>query len=73
MSVGTANILLVPFGALDRRRVFPEQFPHFGLLWDRHADGLPVHRCQSGRLVRDISLSGGELLSGDDGRVPGAV
>ena len=35
---------IFPFGALDRLRVFAEQYPHLGLLWDGHADGLPVHR-----------------------------
>src|SRR6476646_5851884 len=29
---------ILPFGALDRVRVFAQQCPHLGLLWDGHAD-----------------------------------
>src|SRR5258705_2235111 len=53
---------VVPFGALNRLRVFAEQHPHLGLLWDVHANGLPVHRYNSGRLVGDVGLRGRELL-----------
>src|SRR5258705_12991408 len=53
---------VLPFGALDRLRVFAQQYPHLGLLWDGHADGLPVHRGKSGRLVGDVGFGGGELL-----------
>src|ERR1700752_4802261 len=38
---------VLPFGTLDLLRVFAEQLPHLGLLWNGHADGLAVHRCQS--------------------------
>ena len=59
-SAGAYRVL--PFGALDRARVFTEQYPHLGLLRDGHADGLPVHGDQSGRLVGDVDLRGGELF-----------
>src|SRR6478735_2636172 len=38
---------ILPFRSLDRLRVFADQYPHLGLLWNGHADGLPVHRCNS--------------------------
>src|SRR5882757_2760763 len=56
---------ILPFRSRDRLRVFAEQYPHLGLLGDGHADGLPVHRCKSGRLVGDVGLRGGELLPRD--------
>src|SRR6478672_13071218 len=35
----TASVYcILPFGALDRLRVFAQQSPHLGLLWDGHAD-----------------------------------
>src|SRR6478752_6201858 len=33
----TASVYcILPFGALDRLRVFAQQYPHLGLLWDRN-------------------------------------
>src|SRR5262245_21718952 len=47
---------VLPFGPFDSTRIFAQQSPHLGLLRDGHADGLPVHRDKSGRLVGDVGL-----------------